>query len=729
MATQDAPQKQNDDTNPKGKDAPQNDELHKEAVNSLSGPKDSQDKQPESGSSSGGFLHELKLFGEGLVSASVFNAVNGATQLADHVLHTNIGTHLEFSNQKEVDNSVAGKMGEAVGTATNPTSLLGTQEGMLFTEGVISGAVLNPINGVGQFFGAGPVQLDNQKDVDGSWAGKAGEVVGTGADMIGLTIATGGVAGAAGLTGYTALAVSAGTAGAIEGGVFTPSADPNNLLTSRLESAAIGGFAGALGVGAGAAVNAVADGIEGAMASTAVRYGGNTAAGALVGAAPAEIASLWNTGSLAPFDKDLALGIAAGAVGGLMSARAGAKAAESREAAEESSSTGGKTSESADGKPVVSERPTYTAKDGTVYNYYDDGEQPAAEPMKAYRAKASSAEHAEISDKPFQWKDWQGNPMEGAAGDWKITAKDGSVRSVKPDIFGQTYEETSPGSGMYLKTAITNAEKLTDPAAVKTLEGTGTGQSEDYLVTGPKGERYIVSKAKFEAKYDEVGGKATQPAQETPPEGKESPQSAKVPEAGPAKMKAVAGDLTKTDGTVAMLTNSEFAPGGAVDGAMLDAMGNDRVYQNARAEFTRRTQLPANDPAYIDPKNPDGKAIVVDVPPAERGNAKLSRAVFVIDNFKDNANLAAYTKTAIEAADAAAKPGDTLSFSLFRGGMGGALTGTTEKAAILGMREGMLAAKPNNIGQYNVVFYDRGQPNHPQLPAYIKARDDAFNGH
>jgi len=138
--------------------------------------------------------------------------------------------------------------------------------------------------------------------------------------------------------------------------------------------------------------------------------------------------------------------------------------------------------------------------------------------------------------------------------------------------------------------------------------------------------------------------------------------------------------------------------------------------------------LPADDPAYIDPKNPDGKAIVVDVPEADRGNANLSRAVFVIDNFKDDANLSAYTKAAIDAADATSSPGDTLSFSLFRGGMGGALTGITEKAAIAGMRDGMLEARPQNIEKYNVVFYDRGQPNHPQLPAYIQARDNAFNG-
>ncbi|HEY9789392.1 MAG TPA: hypothetical protein V6D22_03265 [Candidatus Obscuribacterales bacterium] len=745
MATQDAPKKQDDNTNANGKDQSPTSALHDEAVKSLSSPKDRQDKQPDS-SSSGGFFHQAKLFGEGLISGSVFNAVNGVTQLADHVLHTNIGTHLEFSNQSEVDNSLAGKIGETIGTGTNPTSLLGTQEGMLFTEGAISGAVLNPINGVGQLFGAGPVQLDNQKDVDGSWAGKIGEVVGTGADMVGLTIATGGIAGAAGLTGYTALAVSAGTAGAIDGAAFTPSADPNHLLTSRLESAAIGGFAGAAGVGAGAAVNAAANGIEGAIASTAVRYGGNTAAGALVGAAPVEIGSLLNTGELAPLDANLTLAIAAGAAGGLMTARAGARPAEAGQSGAESPDTE---------RGTQSESPTYTGKDGTVFKYYDNGEQPPAEPMKAYRAKASSAEHAEVSEAPFKWKDWQGNPMDADAGDWRITGKNGSVRSVKPDIFKQTYEETSPGSGMYLKTAITNAEKLTAPAAVKTLEGTGTGQAGDYLITGPQGERYIASKSVFEGKYDEAVGGAKQPVQETPvaqpvretpdaqparetpvaqpvretpPEGKDSLQSAKLPEGSPRPINAVAGDLTKTNGTVAMLINSEFAPGGAVDGAMLDAMGNDKVYQNAKAEFTRRTQLPADDPAYIDPKNPDGKAIVVDVPEADRGNANLSRAVFVIDNFKDDANLSAYTKAAIDAADATSSPGDTLSFSLFRGGMGGALTGITEKAAIAGMRDGMLEARPQNIEKYNVVFYDRGQPNHPQLPAYIQARDNAFNG-
>ena len=99
-----------------------------------------------------------------------------------------------------------------------------------------------------------------------------------------------------------------------------------------------------------------------------------------------------------------------------------------------------------------------------------------------------------------------GAPMEGKAGDWKVTGSDGSVWTVKPDIFAKTYGEVSPG--VYAKTATTNAQLITRDMTVHTLEGDVPAKAGDYLVTGPNGEQYPVTAAKFKSMYLQLDGSA-----------------------------------------------------------------------------------------------------------------------------------------------------------------------------------------------------------------------------
>jgi hypothetical protein len=99
------------------------------------------------------------------------------------------------------------------------------------------------------------------------------------------------------------------------------------------------------------------------------------------------------------------------------------------------------------------------------------------------------------------WTTSKGEVMQAAAGDFKLTGADGSTWSVKPDIFQQTYSPVAGSAGEFAKTAITRASQLTQPITIQTLEGQGSGQAGDYLIRGPKGEEYIVPKAKFESMY------------------------------------------------------------------------------------------------------------------------------------------------------------------------------------------------------------------------------------
>jgi hypothetical protein len=196
-------------------------------------------------------VHEAELFGEGVISGAVLNPINKV----EHVVNDVAGTHLPdlcFSNQKEVDHSFAGEAGNIAGTVLNPTSaaadLLAANHTVshqveLFGEGVVTGAILNPINGVEQIVNhvAGtnlpPIEFTNQNEVNHSIAGQLGMATGMVADVV----LTDGVA--APLMGVEAGSVaSLAVTGAIQGGIFTPSDDTKtggSFFLDRVENAGI----------------------------------------------------------------------------------------------------------------------------------------------------------------------------------------------------------------------------------------------------------------------------------------------------------------------------------------------------------------------------------------------------------------------------------------------------------------------------------------------------------
>ncbi|MBP6746082.1 hypothetical protein KA344_12680 [bacterium] len=109
--------------------------------------------------------------------------------------------------------------------------------------------------------------------------------------------------------------------------------------------------------------------------------------------------------------------------------------------------------------------------------------------------------NAEKLDQPIEWKTGNGDPMRGEAGDWMVSDASGSKWTVKPDIFAKTYGEVPGCLGQYQKTALGVARRLTFPTTIETLEGKGSGNAGDYMMRGPAGESYIVSKSKFESIY------------------------------------------------------------------------------------------------------------------------------------------------------------------------------------------------------------------------------------
>jgi hypothetical protein len=159
---------------------------------------------------------------------------------------------------------------------------------------------------------------------------------------------------------------------------------------------------------------------------------------------------------------------------------------------------------------------------------YKPLDTPVTTPPIEYRKTATV--QAEKSTAPFDWKDWQGNQMRAEAGDMKVTQPDGSISSVKPDIFAKTYSEVPGKPGEFAKTAITKAQKLEGDTIVNTLEGTGTGKKGDYMVTGPEGEKYIVTADKFNSMYKPVVSPETAPHAATVAKAEQQPE--KVADAG-----------------------------------------------------------------------------------------------------------------------------------------------------------------------------------------------------
>lgn len=115
-----------------------------------------------------------------------------------------------------------------------------------FLHGLYDTAVKQPIDGVRQLFGA---KLEPTNEANNSMAHKAGGMVGFIIDFTVLSRITGGAAdkliGKSATGFFKSESVTVGTkmgaAGAIYGGVFTPSAEGKTLLTGRLENAALSG--------------------------------------------------------------------------------------------------------------------------------------------------------------------------------------------------------------------------------------------------------------------------------------------------------------------------------------------------------------------------------------------------------------------------------------------------------------------------------------------------------
>jgi len=98
----------------------------------------------------------------------------------------------------------------------------------------------------------------------------------------------------------------------------------------------------------------------------------------------------------------------------------------------------------------------------------------------------------------FQYSKWGGS-QKANPGDWLVN-NDGDTYTIANRVFRETYKEVSPGR--FIKTVTIEAEQVAAFGFIKTLEGDSSYEPGDYIITNPGGDKYPVSKGKFENMYE-----------------------------------------------------------------------------------------------------------------------------------------------------------------------------------------------------------------------------------
>lgn len=211
-------------------------------------------------------------------------------------------------------------MAVTVGTKVYNGLEIAAHETKMLGEGAVKGALLNPLNGVGQLINKTTgcqlpkLELSNDKEVSESWSGKAGEVAGS---ILGFIATDGAVAAVGGIKAGTAMSMA--ITGAIEGGVMRTSDSKkegldfvaDRLKHAGVESATLATMGGVVGRLASTFEAASPWFIERA-AESAMKYGIGGAAGGFVNAEASAILDKGRLATQAELEKSVFLHAAFG---------------------------------------------------------------------------------------------------------------------------------------------------------------------------------------------------------------------------------------------------------------------------------------------------------------------------------------------------------------------------------------------------------------------------------
>jgi Trk K+ transport system NAD-binding subunit len=101
------------------------------------------------------------------------------------------------------------------------------------------------------------------------------------------------------------------------------------------------------------------------------------------------------------------------------------------------------------------------------------------------------------------WRRQSGDQLTGAAGDWSVVDDAGDERTIRDLEFRASHEQLS--GNRWRRTGYVRAWRVSEAVALRTMEGRAVAQPGDWIVQGPRGERWPVSDEQFRRGYLPVG--------------------------------------------------------------------------------------------------------------------------------------------------------------------------------------------------------------------------------
>jgi hypothetical protein len=97
------------------------------------------------------------------------------------------------------------------------------------------------------------------------------------------------------------------------------------------------------------------------------------------------------------------------------------------------------------------------------------------------------------------WRNLAGDEFTGVAGDWLIVDDDGHERTVRDSEFQASHVLVA--GDRWRRTGRVLAWQVTESTSVRTLEGRATAQPGEWIIQGPRGERWPVREEHFARGY------------------------------------------------------------------------------------------------------------------------------------------------------------------------------------------------------------------------------------
>jgi hypothetical protein len=102
-------------------------------------------------------------------------------------------------------------------------------------------------------------------------------------------------------------------------------------------------------------------------------------------------------------------------------------------------------------------------------------------------------------EEPRPWTRLPGDELYGDAGDWRVVDNSGDERTVRDPEFQDSHEPL--GGGLWRRTGTFRAWQVSENLVLRTMEGRAVARPGDWVVEGPRGQRWPVTDDQFRRSY------------------------------------------------------------------------------------------------------------------------------------------------------------------------------------------------------------------------------------